>query len=56
MEELEKENKELRTIKESCAKLKDTVAKLEMENLQLRVRDGKLLLRGMIDAKSESLE
>jgi tmRNA-binding protein len=35
--ELEKENKELKTIKEAFAKLKDAFAKLEAENVQLRV-------------------
>jgi cell shape-determining protein MreC len=35
--ELEKENKELKAIKEAFTKLKDAFAKLEAENVQLRV-------------------
>jgi hypothetical protein len=36
--DLEKENKELKTIKDAFTKLKETFAKLEIESAQLRVQ------------------
>lgn len=48
--ELEKENKELKTIKEAFTKLKDAFAKLEAENVQLRgLADQNASLKTVID-------